>query len=90
MGCCLFRILSKRKNMFITVIITVSLFSSLLSLKVTIQVDVVEAETEDTLLRARRTTKRLSVTSLPSGLQKVKCGNKLASGLRSSQCGEML
>ncbi|XP_012497301.1 PREDICTED: putative uncharacterized protein C3orf49 [Propithecus coquereli] len=43
----------------------------------TIQLDVVEAETEEitqgnTLLRARRTTKRLSVTSLPSGLQKVK------------------
>ncbi|XP_075854902.1 putative uncharacterized protein C3orf49 homolog [Microcebus murinus] len=42
----------------------------------TIQLDVVEAETEEitqgnTLLRARRTTKRLSVTSLPSGLQKV-------------------
>ncbi|XP_021565324.1 putative uncharacterized protein C3orf49 [Carlito syrichta] len=41
----------------------------------TIQFDVVEAETEEitqgnTLLRARRTTKRLSVTSLPSGLQK--------------------
>uniref|UniRef100_F7GE77 Chromosome 3 open reading frame 49 n=2 Tax=Callithrix jacchus TaxID=9483 RepID=F7GE77_CALJA len=40
----------------------------------TIQLDV-EAETEEitrgnTLLRARRTTKRLSVTSLPSGLQK--------------------
>ncbi|XP_074055156.1 putative uncharacterized protein C3orf49 homolog [Macrotis lagotis] len=42
----------------------------------TIQLDVVEAETEEitgrnTLLRARRTTRRLSVTSLPSGLQKV-------------------
>ncbi|XP_021105336.1 putative uncharacterized protein C3orf49 [Heterocephalus glaber] len=42
----------------------------------TIQLDVVEAETEEitqgnALLRARRTTKRLSVTSLPSGLQKV-------------------
>ncbi|XP_068940664.1 putative uncharacterized protein C3orf49 homolog [Petaurus breviceps papuanus] len=41
----------------------------------TIQLDVVEAETEEitggnTLVRARRTTKRLSVTSLPSGLQK--------------------
>ncbi|XP_072506801.1 putative uncharacterized protein C3orf49 homolog [Notamacropus eugenii] len=42
----------------------------------TIQLDVVEAETEEitggnTLVRARRTTRRLSVTSLPSGLQKV-------------------
>ncbi|XP_046308882.1 putative uncharacterized protein C3orf49 homolog isoform X2 [Marmota monax] len=42
----------------------------------TIQLDVVEAETEEitqgnTLLRAKRTTKRLSVTSLPSGMQKV-------------------
>uniref|UniRef100_A0A8C9CRY4 Chromosome 3 open reading frame 49 n=1 Tax=Phocoena sinus TaxID=42100 RepID=A0A8C9CRY4_PHOSS len=48
-----------------------------LSQNATIQLDVVEAETEEitqgnTLLRARRTTKRLSVTSLPSGLQKVK------------------
>ncbi|KAI5937355.1 putative uncharacterized protein C3orf49 [Manis javanica] len=47
-----------------------------LSQNATIQLDVVEAETEEitqgnTLLRARRTTKRLSVTSLPSGLQKV-------------------
>ncbi|KAM5280085.1 uncharacterized protein C3orf49 homolog [Ctenodactylus gundi] len=47
-----------------------------LSQNATIQVDVVEAETEEitqgnTLLRARRTMKRLSVTSLPSGLQKV-------------------
>ncbi|XP_058144575.1 putative uncharacterized protein C3orf49 homolog [Dasypus novemcinctus] len=47
----------------------------------TIQVDVVEAETEEitqgnTLLRARRTTKRLSVTSLPSGLQKVPYSSK--------------
>uniref|UniRef100_G1RM24 Chromosome 3 open reading frame 49 n=1 Tax=Nomascus leucogenys TaxID=61853 RepID=G1RM24_NOMLE len=46
-----------------------------LSENATIQLDVVEAETEEitqgnTLLRARRTTKRLSVTSLPSGLQK--------------------
>ncbi|XP_060164626.1 putative uncharacterized protein C3orf49 homolog [Globicephala melas] len=46
-----------------------------LSQNATIQLDVVEAETEEitqgnTLLRARRTTKRLSVTSLPSGLQK--------------------
>uniref|UniRef100_F6Q4F7 Chromosome 3 open reading frame 49 n=1 Tax=Monodelphis domestica TaxID=13616 RepID=F6Q4F7_MONDO len=42
----------------------------------TIQLDVVEAETEEitggnTLIRARRTTRRFSVTSLPSGLQKV-------------------
>ncbi|KFO22579.1 hypothetical protein H920_16034 [Fukomys damarensis] len=42
----------------------------------TIQLDVVEAETEEItgrnmFLRARRTTKRLSVTSLPSGLHKV-------------------
>ncbi|ELK07775.1 hypothetical protein PAL_GLEAN10022151 [Pteropus alecto] len=41
-----------------------------------IQLDVVEAETEEitqgnTLLWTRRTTKRLSVTSLPLGLQKV-------------------
>ncbi|XP_049633630.1 putative uncharacterized protein C3orf49 homolog [Suncus etruscus] len=47
----------------------------------TIQLDVVEAETEEitqenTLLRARRTTKRLSVTSLPSGLQKVPYSSK--------------
>ncbi|XP_060019756.1 LOW QUALITY PROTEIN: putative uncharacterized protein C3orf49 homolog [Lagenorhynchus albirostris] len=47
-----------------------------LSQNATIQLDVVEAETEEitqgnTLLRARRTTKRLSVTSLPSGLQKI-------------------
>ncbi|VFV43231.1 Hypothetical predicted protein [Lynx pardinus] len=40
-----------------------------------------EAETEEitqgnTLLRARRTTKRLSVTSLPSGLQKVPYSSK--------------
>ncbi|XP_029773592.1 putative uncharacterized protein C3orf49 homolog [Suricata suricatta] len=46
-----------------------------LSQNATLQLDVVEAETEEitrgnTLLRARRTTKRLSVTSLPSGLQK--------------------
>nr|XP_020833965.1 putative uncharacterized protein C3orf49 [Phascolarctos cinereus] len=42
----------------------------------TIQLDVVEAETEEitggnTLVRARRTTRQLSVTSLPSGFQKV-------------------
>ncbi|XP_026977106.1 putative uncharacterized protein C3orf49 homolog [Sagmatias obliquidens] len=47
----------------------------------TIQLDVVEAETEEitqgnTLLRARRTTKRLSVTSLPSGLQKFRIPQK--------------
>nr|XP_021550930.1 putative uncharacterized protein C3orf49 [Neomonachus schauinslandi] len=47
----------------------------------TVQLDVVEAETEaitqgNTLLRARRTTKRLSVTSLPSGLQKVPYSSK--------------
>ncbi|XP_076986462.1 putative uncharacterized protein C3orf49 homolog [Tamandua tetradactyla] len=52
-----------------------------LSQNATIQVDVVEAETEEitqgnTLLRARRTTKRLSVTSLPSGLQKVPYSSK--------------
>ncbi|KAM6169936.1 uncharacterized protein C3orf49 homolog [Rhynchocyon petersi] len=52
-----------------------------LSQNATIQVDVVEAETEEitqgnTLLRARRTTKRLSVTSLPSGLQKVPHSSK--------------
>ncbi|XP_037655601.1 putative uncharacterized protein C3orf49 homolog [Choloepus didactylus] len=52
-----------------------------LSQNATIQVDVVEAETEEitrgnTLLRARRTTKRLSVTSLPSGLQKVPFSSK--------------
>nr|KAF6473365.1 hypothetical protein HJG63_001861 [Rousettus aegyptiacus] len=46
-----------------------------------IQLDVVEAETEEIiqgniLLRARRTTKRLSVTSLPSGLQKVPYSSK--------------
>ncbi|XP_060058474.1 putative uncharacterized protein C3orf49 homolog [Erinaceus europaeus] len=46
-----------------------------------IQLDIVEAETEaitqrNTLLRARRTTKRLSVTSLPSGLQKVPYASK--------------
>ncbi|XP_048212039.1 putative uncharacterized protein C3orf49 homolog [Perognathus longimembris pacificus] len=46
-----------------------------LSQNATIQLDVMEAEAEEisggsTLLRARRTTKRLSVTSLPSGLQK--------------------
>ncbi|XP_055984917.1 putative uncharacterized protein C3orf49 homolog [Sorex fumeus] len=47
----------------------------------TIQLDVVEAETEaitqgNTLLQARRTTRRLSVTSLPSGLQKVPYASK--------------
>ncbi|ELW48677.1 putative uncharacterized protein C3orf49 homolog [Tupaia chinensis] len=52
-----------------------------LSENATIQLDVVEAETEEitrgnTLLRARRTTKRLSVTSLPSGLQKVPYSSK--------------
>ncbi|XP_068415249.1 putative uncharacterized protein C3orf49 homolog [Eschrichtius robustus] len=52
-----------------------------LSQDATIQLDVVEAETEEitqgnTLLRARRTTKRLSVTSLPSGLQKVPYSSK--------------
>ncbi|XP_045048346.1 putative uncharacterized protein C3orf49 homolog [Desmodus rotundus] len=52
-----------------------------LSQNVSIQLDVVEAETEEitqgnTLLRARRTTKRFSVTSLPSGLQKVPYSSK--------------
>ncbi|XP_004676613.1 PREDICTED: putative uncharacterized protein C3orf49 [Condylura cristata] len=52
-----------------------------LSQNATIQLDVVEAETEEitggnTLLRARRTTKRLSVTSLPSGLRKVPYSSK--------------
>ncbi|XP_038627628.1 putative uncharacterized protein C3orf49 homolog [Tachyglossus aculeatus] len=54
-----------------------------LSQNATIQLDVnvVEAETEEitgekTLLRARRTTKRLSVTSLPPGLQKVSYSSK--------------
>nr|XP_045758140.1 putative uncharacterized protein C3orf49 homolog [Mirounga angustirostris] len=52
-----------------------------LSQNATVQLDVVEAETEaitqgNTLLRARRTTKRLSVTSLPSGLQKVPYSSK--------------
>ncbi|XP_026356189.2 putative uncharacterized protein C3orf49 homolog [Ursus americanus] len=52
-----------------------------LSQNATLQLDVVEAETEEitrgnTLLRARRTTKRLSVTSLPSGLQKVPYSSK--------------
>ncbi|KAM6176622.1 uncharacterized protein C3orf49 homolog [Erethizon dorsatum] len=51
-----------------------------LSQSATIQLDV-EAETEEitrgnTFLRARRTTKRLSVTSLPSGLQKVSYSSK--------------
>ncbi|MBZ3871026.1 putative uncharacterized protein C3orf49 [Sciurus carolinensis] len=66
------RIISNRKNRFVTMLFTGSFFF----LQATIQLDVVEAETEEitqgnTLLRARRTTKRLSVTSLPSGLQKV-------------------
>ncbi|KAM4881064.1 uncharacterized protein C3orf49 homolog [Thomomys bottae] len=52
-----------------------------LSQNATIQLDVVEAEAEEisggsTLLRARRTTKRLSVTSLPSGLQKAPYSSK--------------
>ncbi|XP_028750339.1 putative uncharacterized protein C3orf49 homolog [Peromyscus leucopus] len=52
-----------------------------LSQNATIQLDVVEAEAEEVttgtrLLRARRTTKRLSVTSLPSGLQKVPYSSK--------------
>ncbi|GAB1298602.1 Predicted gene 11100 [Apodemus speciosus] len=52
-----------------------------LSQNATIQLDVVEAETEEVaegnrLLRAKRTTKRLSVTSLPSGLQKVQYSSK--------------
>ncbi|XP_054451254.1 putative uncharacterized protein C3orf49 homolog [Pteronotus mesoamericanus] len=52
-----------------------------LSQNATIQLDVVEAETEkitqgNTLLRARRTTRRLSVTSLPSGLRKVPYSSK--------------
>lgn len=64
--------------MSFTEILQDCLFFSSPSLQATIQLDVVEAETEEitqgnTLLRARRTTKRLSVTSLPSGLQKVKC-----------------
>ncbi|KAM9593060.1 uncharacterized protein C3orf49 homolog [Trichechus inunguis] len=47
----------------------------------TIRFDVVEAETEsitqgNTLLRARKTTRRLSVTSVPSGLQKVPYSSK--------------
>nr|KAF6420001.1 hypothetical protein HJG59_001871 [Molossus molossus] len=47
----------------------------------TIQLDVVEAETEEitrgnTLLQARRTTQRLSVTSLPPALQKVPYSSK--------------
>nr|XP_012999168.2 LOW QUALITY PROTEIN: putative uncharacterized protein C3orf49 [Cavia porcellus] len=51
-----------------------------LSHSATIQLDV-EAETEEitrgnTFLRARRTTKRLSVTSLPSGPQKVSYSSK--------------
>ncbi|CAO2637736.1 Putative uncharacterized protein C3orf49 [Lemmus lemmus] len=52
-----------------------------LSQNATIQLDVVEAEAEEVtggnqLLRARRTTKRLSVTSLPPGLQKVPYSSK--------------
>ncbi|XP_028616364.1 putative uncharacterized protein C3orf49 homolog [Grammomys surdaster] len=52
-----------------------------LSQNATIQLDVVEAETEEVtggngLLRAKRTTKRLSVTSLPSGLQKAPYSSK--------------
>ncbi|XP_032773625.1 putative uncharacterized protein C3orf49 homolog [Rattus rattus] len=52
-----------------------------LSQTATIQLDVVEAETEEVtggngLLRAKRTTKRLSVTSLPSGLQKAPYSSK--------------
>ncbi|XP_010604886.1 putative uncharacterized protein C3orf49 homolog [Fukomys damarensis] len=52
-----------------------------LSQGATIQLDVVEAETEEItgrnmFLRARRTTKRLSVTSLPSGLHKVSYSSK--------------
>ncbi|XP_030741467.1 putative uncharacterized protein C3orf49 homolog [Echinops telfairi] len=52
-----------------------------LSQNAAIQLDVVEAETEEvtrgsTLLRARRTTRRLSVTSLPPGLQKVPYSTK--------------
>ncbi|XP_053456050.1 putative uncharacterized protein C3orf49 homolog [Nycticebus coucang] len=52
-----------------------------LSETATIQLDVVEAETEEitqgnTLLRAKRTTKRLSVSSLPSGLRKVPYSSK--------------
>ncbi|XP_029397544.1 putative uncharacterized protein C3orf49 homolog [Mus pahari] len=52
-----------------------------LSQNATIQLDVVEAETEEVtggngLLRAKRTTKRLSVTSLPSGLQKAQYSSK--------------
>ncbi|XP_069875378.1 putative uncharacterized protein C3orf49 homolog [Dipodomys merriami] len=52
-----------------------------LSQNATIELDVVEAEAEEirggsTLLRARRTTKRLSVTSLPPGLQKAPYSSK--------------
>ncbi|CAH7351137.1 putative uncharacterized protein C3orf49 homolog [Phodopus roborovskii] len=52
-----------------------------LSQNATIQLDVVEAEAEELtgenrLLRARRTTKRLSVTSLPPGLQEVPYSSK--------------
>ena len=45
----------------------------------------------NTLLRARRTTKGLSVASLPPGMQKVKCRNKFASkDLHGSQCSGLL
>uniref|UniRef100_A0A8C6E5T1 Chromosome 3 open reading frame 49 n=1 Tax=Moschus moschiferus TaxID=68415 RepID=A0A8C6E5T1_MOSMO len=52
-----------------------------LSQNATVQLDVVEAETEaitqgNTLLRARRTPKRLSVTSVPSGMEKVPYSSK--------------
>ncbi|XP_013362390.1 PREDICTED: putative uncharacterized protein C3orf49 [Chinchilla lanigera] len=65
-----------------------------LSQTATIQLDV-EAETEEitqgnTFLRARRTTKRLSVTSLPSGLQKVSYSSKKRSyfpGLKKKKRG---
>ncbi|KAM5231428.1 LOW QUALITY PROTEIN: uncharacterized protein C3orf49 homolog [Hipposideros larvatus] len=66
-----------------------------LSQNATIQVDVVEAETEEitqgnTLLQARRTTKRLSETSLPSGLQKVPYSSKKKPhfpAFRKEKCG---
>ncbi|KAM5315083.1 LOW QUALITY PROTEIN: uncharacterized protein C3orf49 homolog [Glossophaga mutica] len=52
-----------------------------LSQNATLQLDIVEAETKEitqgnTLLQARRTTKRFSVISLPSGLQKVPYSSK--------------
>ncbi|CAM9849334.1 unnamed protein product [Rangifer tarandus platyrhynchus] len=52
-----------------------------LSQNATIQLDIVEAETEaitqgNTLLKARRTTKRLSLASLPPGIQKVPYSSK--------------